>query len=245
MYFEQFEPYSVQQWQGGFIRSITHQMSDNSIHLLSCEFDTDSFSDQHFTLYGIDVPDDIKGAVVKRKAEFLAGRLIVKLALSALGLAVARQQVGIAHDRSPLWPKGFVGSISHTTDFAVCCVAKAAAGRLIGVDSELILSTAMAQNLAVNIHNETELTVLTDAGFSAALATSLIFSAKESLYKALYPLVCCFFGFEQACVQGVDLQSHSLTLSLCSTFASHYGLNTDHKIQFNVNEAMVYTLLMQ
>jgi len=245
MFFAQFEPYSEKKWQTGFVRSITHQLHNNSVHLVSCEFNTDSFSDQCFAAYGIDFPNEIKGAVVKRRAEFLAGRIVVKHALSALGLGLAQQQVGIAKDRSPVWPANVRGSISHTTEFAVCCVARAGECSFIGVDSELILSVSTAQSLAVEIHNETEFKLLTDAGFGEALATSLIFSAKESLYKALYPRVCCFFGFEKARVSQLDLQSCSLTLSLCGSFAACYGLMPDHKIQFSIKEALVHTLLMQ
>lgn len=245
MYFAQFEMCRLEQWQAGFIRSITHQRYNNSVHLLCCEFNTYSFNDQCFAAYDIDFPNEIKGAVVKRKAEFLAGRIVVKHALSALGLDLAQQQVGIAKDRSPLWPADVRGSISHTTEFAICCVARMADCSFIGIDSELILPASTAQNLAAEIHNETELKLLTDAGFSQALAISLIFSAKESLYKALYPWVCSFFGFEQARVSLLDLQGSSLTLTLCSEFATGYDLKADHKIQFSIKDTLVHTLLMQ
>lgn len=245
MYFEQFTLQRKEQWHTGFIRSVTHQGYKNSAHLLYCEFDTASFSDQYFADYGVDFPDEIKGSVLKRKAEFLAGRIVVKQALMALGLSVTQQQVSIAKDRSPVWPAGVRGSISHTTDFAVCCVASAARSTFIGVDSELILSDSAAQSLAVQIHDTDELKLLTDAGLSAALATSLIFSAKESLFKALYPVVCCFFGFEKARVTRLDLQRSSLTLSLCGVFIAPYGLKPDHTIQFSIKGTLVHTLLMQ
>ncbi|WP_169930027.1 4'-phosphopantetheinyl transferase family protein [Pseudidiomarina aestuarii] len=183
--------------------------------------------------------------MIKRKAEYLAARIVVKQALSALGLEVAQQQVSIAKDRSPVWPKDIIGSISHTQDFAVCCVTRAAEISLIGVDSELILSAPAARSLAAEIHNETELKLMTDAGFSEAVGTSIIFSAKESLYKALYPVVCCYFGFEQARVSQLDLQRSRLTLTLCRSFASQHGLASDYTIQFSIKGTLVHTLLLQ
>lgn len=245
MCFEQFELNHSAHWQTGFVRTITHQLYNNSVHLLYCEFNPDNFSDQCFTVYGIDFPNEIKGAVAKRKAEFLAGRIAAKQGLSALGLDSAQQQVGIAKDRSPQWPKDVIGSISHTSEFAVCCIAKMSDCSLIGVDSELILSAETAHSVAAEIHNEAELKLLIETGFDTARVTSLIFSAKESLYKALYPKVCCFFGFEQARVSALDLQTGNLTLSLCSSFARYYGLKTDYKIQYRIKGSVVHTLLMQ
>lgn len=245
MLFDQFKPFGEEHWHSGFIRCIRHQLYKNSTHLLSCEFNIHSYNDQCFVAHGIDFPDEVRAAVIKRKAEYLAGRIVVKQALSALGLVVAQQQVGIAKDRSPVWPKDIIGSISHTQDFAVCCVIRAAEISLIGVDSELILSASAARSLAAEIHNETELNLMVNAGFTEAVGTSIIFSAKESLYKALYPVVRCYFGFEQARVSQLDLQRSSLTLTLCRAFASQYGLASNYTIQFSIKGALVHTLLMQ
>lgn len=245
MYFDQFKPFRDEHWHSGFIRSIRHQVHNYSTHLLSCEFNIHSYNDQCFVAHGIDFPDEVRAAVRKRKAEYLAGRIVVQHALSALGLAVAQQQVGIEKDRAPVWPKDIVGSISHTDEFAVCCVARAADISLIGVDSELILSASAASSLAAEIHNESELKLTINAGFNEAVGTSIIFSAKESLYKALYPVVRCYFGFEQARVSQLDLQRSSLTLTLCHAFASQYGLASDYTIQFSIKGALVHTLLMQ
>lgn len=243
--FAQFKPYNRDEIQSGFIRSIKHWCYNNSIHLLSCEFDTAGFTQQCFGFYGISQPDELQNAVQKRKAEFLAGRFVAAQALAALGLSAEQRQVAVAADRAPVWPSGILGSITHTTDFALCCVGKASDISLMGIDSELVLSQANAQNIAAEIHNTTELELLTDAGFGAALATTLIFSAKESLYKALYPKVRCFFGFETARLSRVDSQSHSLTLVLSGSFAAQHRLNTQYKVQFCIKETVVHTLLMQ
>ena len=245
MYFKQFQSYREAQWQTGFIRTVKHQRSQNSVHLVACEFDKYSFVDQCFADYGIDFPTEIKGAVAKRKAEYLAGRIVAKHALSALGIGYAQQQVRIAPDRSPIWPDTIRGSISHTSEFAVCCVAKTTDCSFIGVDSELIFADAVTHSLAAEIHDQAELKLFTDVGFSANLATSIIFSSKESLYKAVYPIVRCFFGFEQARVSRLEPHNNTLVLSLCNAFAAQHSLTPDQHIQFDIKGALVHTLLIQ
>lgn len=245
MDFESFLPVSPEVLPTDFIHSVSHQSLKNEIHLLCCHFDTAGFSEQWFSLYGIDQPALVRNAVTKRKAEYLAARVLVKLALQALGCSDADQQLRTAQDRSPIWPLGISGSITHTTGFAACCVGKISAKPLIGIDSELQLNADTDHHLAADIHNQTELEVLLQAGLPAALATTLIFSAKESLYKALYPVIRSFFGFEMARLSRIELSDNSLWLNLDKSFASHYGVKPDYRIQFCIKQQLVHTLLLQ
>lgn len=245
MDFKPFLPVNTTVLRGDFIRNLSHQTVNNDLHLLCCQFDASGFTEHFFSLYGIKQPDVLRSAVAKRKAEFLAARVLVKLALQALGCSEPQQQVGNADDRSPVWPAGVVGSITHTTGFAACCVASISARRLIGIDSELHLSADTAQNLAADIHNETELDLLLQTGLPQALATTLIFSAKESLYKALYPLVRRFFGFDMARVSRVEFHCNILWLRLNEAFACQHGLEPEYRIQFCIKDQLVHTLLMQ
>ncbi|MGY9049621.1 MAG: 4'-phosphopantetheinyl transferase family protein, partial [Rhodobacterales bacterium] len=124
------------------------------------------------------LPADLRGAVIKRRSEYLAGRAVAALALREAGLP---EQVG-RRDRAPLWPKGSTGSISHTDTRVIAVVSRSHAG--LGVDCE----TIMTPSQAAEIHPM----VLTPAeagqhpgilSFSAFL--TLVFSAKEALYKAV------------------------------------------------------------
>ena len=53
----------------------------------------------------------IRPMAQERLAEFAQGRMHARAALAQLGLASAC--IPVATDRSPVWPEGFVGSISH------------------------------------------------------------------------------------------------------------------------------------
>ena len=245
MVFEPFLPLSPPVLPTGFIRSVSHLRLNNELHLLYCHFETSDFSEHCFSLYDINQPDIVRKAVAKRKAEFLAARVLVKLALQALGCSEVEQQIQNAEDRSPVWPAGVTGSITHTTGFAACCVGTISARPLIGIDSELLLSVDTAQHLSADIHNQAELQLLLQAGLSAAVATTLIFSAKESLYKALYPVVRSFFGFEMARLSRVEVHCNSLWLNLDPSFAGHYGVKPQYRIQFCLKHQLVHTLLLQ
>src|SRR5437763_335927 len=71
----------------------------------------------------------IARAVPKRRAEFATGRVCARQALERLGVAVGPL---LPHpDRSPAWPPGIVGSISHTDGY--CAVAVAEATRALGI----------------------------------------------------------------------------------------------------------------
>lgn len=134
----------------------------------------------------------------KRQQEFLAGR---QCALAALQQAGCKNISEIKTDlnRAPLWPVGFTGSISHTQDFTAAAVAPTSACRGLGIDAERILSDKTAVRIRDKILTVNEVALLAACdSLDMNLGVGVIFSAKESLYKALNPLTQTFFGFQEA-----------------------------------------------
>ena len=86
--------------------------------------------------------------------------------------------------REPLWPDGISGSITHSGTEAMAVVAPYPA--LIGIDSEAILAENEAREIKDGIIDVREERVLSHSGYPFALALTLVFSAKESLFKALF-----------------------------------------------------------
>ena len=141
-------------------------------------------------------------AVAKRRAEFLAGRWAARTALSALGIEAtpARNE-----DGTPAWPADVVGSITHGAERAQCAVARTSQLRSIGIDVERLMAESASVELRARICSVAERALL--AASIAAPEHHLVtfaFSAKESLYKCLYPLVGRFMDFGAARVQGVE-----------------------------------------
>lgn len=167
------------------------------IQMATLQFDETKLNDRDFLNADIDLPASLTYAVRKRKAEYLAGRLCAREALRrATGIDVAPKTSG---DRAPLWPAGCVGSITHSNGTAVAAGGSTKHYASIGLDMESIMSNEQALALTKQI-----LTCSERQRFQHVIASApgefltLVFSLKESLYKALYPLTLKFFYFEDA-----------------------------------------------
>ena len=162
----------------------------------SARFSLSAFHPGLFTENGISCPDRICRSVKKRQAEFLAGRALARTALARLGLKDA--PIPIGDDRAPVWPMGSVGSISHAHG-RCAVVAILDPSLMVGLDIETLASGSTLASILQVTMNDTERSLIETQGVMASdwLAT-LAFSAKETLYKALYPTVQRFFGFDCA-----------------------------------------------
>lgn len=148
----------------------------------SCRFAVgDVFDYSHVTdplPVALKLPPDLAKAVPKRRSEFLAGRFCAALALRAVG---ACETVG-RNGRAPVWPPGVSGSISHTEDRAMAVIR--ADGRPIGVDCETGMSDATASEVASLVLTGKDRD-MTPRGWTEAAYCTLIFSAKEAVYKCV------------------------------------------------------------
>jgi len=126
-------------------------------------------------------------AVPARRAEFAAGRRAARAALATLGLPEAEIPVG--PHRVPVWPEDISGAITHDRGVALAAVMPSGEGA-IGIDL----------TEAAPLPDDTRSTILPqpeEAGL-IGLEARMAFSAKESLFKALFPGLETFFGFEAA-----------------------------------------------
>lgn len=142
----------------------------------------------------------------QRQRERRLGRLLAEKALSRAGYSGFRplhnppQQpfgwVGCRVDRSPAWPLGFVGSISHSRQWVWVAIAKRQDVLAVGIDTEGIVAPSTLEELRSAIGGKSEWDLLRNAALPARVAFTLLFSAKESFYKCCYPLVEQFWSFE-------------------------------------------------
>ncbi|RRV16013.1 4'-phosphopantetheinyl transferase family protein [Pseudomonas saudiphocaensis] len=163
------------------------------VQMLSTRFDPSLLDIEDFQRWGIPAPQ----AVSKRQTEFLAGRLCAHEALRrATGVASIP---AVGEDRAPCWPAGVVGSITHGAGWAAAVAARAEQWRGLGLDVERLLASTRADRLAGEILTPRELESYGDLDDSQrATLVTLTFSIKESLFKALYPLVNKRFYFQEA-----------------------------------------------
>jgi 4'-phosphopantetheinyl transferase EntD len=141
----------------------------------------------------------------RRRRDFTHGRSCARLALAGLGYRDCAVPVGA--DRAPVWPDGVVGSISHCDGTAAAAVAHDAETTGIGLDIES--SEGLEDNLLPMICRREERARLeaTDAG---PLLAKLIFSAKESVFKCVWPAVRRFVDFQEVEVR-LDLDGNTFS----------------------------------
>jgi len=132
----------------------------------------------------------------KRRAEFRAGRLYARQAMTALGLP--DRELLIGPNRAPLWPAGVVGTLSHAD--TICGAILAPASNLRGLGFDLDTDAPLAERLVPRICTPEELVWLDGRPDRLALAKQ-VFGIKESLYKVYSPLTGSFLGFQEATIR--------------------------------------------
>ena len=121
----------------------------------------------------------VAGAVLERRAEFATGRGLAHALLDDLGLP--DEPLGSRPDRSPDWPVGVVGSISHTRSFAACACARSERFAALGLDLEE--AQPLPADLWATVLGEPEQHAARNSPWDAGLEARLVFSAKECAYK--------------------------------------------------------------
>jgi 4'-phosphopantetheinyl transferase EntD len=130
-------------------------------------------------------------AVEKRRLEFTTGRACARLALQRLGRAPVAIPSGERGE--PLWPGGVVGSITHCRGYRACAVARAEDVAAVGIDAEV--HEPLPEGVLDQVAFGRELPMVGDRGAGICL-DRLLFSAKEAVYKAWFPLARRWLGFE-------------------------------------------------
>ncbi len=134
----------------------------------------------------------------KRVAEFTAGRLCARRALGDLG--ITDFPIAVNPDRSPRWPAGIAGSISHTEGYGCAVVADESSCGSIGVDTEILgRVTPDLDTLLFTVREREFLGSLAVA--DRAAAATIIFSAKEAFYKCQYAVTHQWLDFQDVSLE--------------------------------------------
>ncbi|MCW9033351.1 MAG: 4'-phosphopantetheinyl transferase superfamily protein [Rhodospirillales bacterium] len=137
----------------------------------------------------------INKAIDSRKREFATGRACARKALRNLGLPSTPILQG--PKREPLWPPGVVGSITHCEGYCAAAVARRQDILAVAIDAEP--HDALPPGVLDRVCQEEEQVWMTNAP-EGIHWDRLIFSAKESVYKAWFPLTGRWLGFEDVLV---------------------------------------------
>ena len=144
----------------------------------------------------------IEQAADARQIEFSTGRWLARRLLAELGqtpVAIPRNA-----DRTPGWPTGWVGSITHSG--ALCAAAVAPAARLRGIGLDLEPDEPVKPGLERMVCFGDERAWVDAAGQGeAGRRVRAVFCAKEAVYKAFHPTTGRVWRFAEVAV-AIDLE---------------------------------------
>ncbi len=139
----------------------------------------------------------------RKQIEFASGRAAARFALKQIGFAnafpILRGQKG-----EPLWPEGIAGSITHCYPWSVAVAIKSPNLFTLGVDLET-RERMKGTDISELVCGNTELDWV--RGGDSQERLTMIFSAKEAVYKAFYPLCRRYIDFKDVELTWVPAQS--------------------------------------
>lgn len=213
----------------------------NEVTVFWCQYDVSHYTPLLFDRLGIRFPSAIGNAVNKRQAEFLCGRYMAARALSDCG--IAHYDIGTGPHRSPVWPAGIAGSISHTGNFAVSAAQPQASCRYLGLDIESPLAPQLAENIRRLVVNSRESVLIARLALPVDLLLTLFFSAKESLFKAIYPSVKQYLDFKSSEVIDVNISDNRLLLRASDEIAEKMNNQRVFSCCFRISASQVLTMV--
>ncbi|WP_227698208.1 4'-phosphopantetheinyl transferase family protein [Pseudomonas chlororaphis] len=181
-----------------------------SLHTACHRLDRSRIDLRQLLQFGAELPIDIQCSVRTRRIEYLAGRYCARQALDALGAATWR--VGRKADGAPDWPDGVVGSLSHTQERVIACVAWQSEWQGLGVDVETIVDERMLLSIEHLVFTPMDRLLMQRSRLNAVEIATLIFSAKEAFYKFIHPQTHASLDFKDVSIQAVDREGFTLEL---------------------------------
>ncbi|CFQ43228.1 4'-phosphopantetheinyl transferase family protein [Yersinia alsatica] len=219
--------------------------------LAKCDFDVNEYRDELFAVYGITFPGNLQKAVAKRRAEYLAGRFVARQVLNML--EIRDYPLGSGIDRAPQWPTGLIGSISHNNQRALCTaqiitpVVESEEVNLsihgVGLDIESLISAERAENLWPGILSEKEYHYFQAGPLPFNQLLTLAFSAKESLFKAVFPQLGRYFDFLEAQLLSYSLDTGRFELQLLRELSDDFPEGRRFTGCFTLNDSDLQTFI--
>ena len=171
----------------------------------------------------IEKPDYLENAAQTRCDEFFAGRILAQAILEQYFNEI-RAITSVQH-KLPIWSAGITGCISHSKNTVVVVISNQA--EYLGIDIENRVNKSFAEDSTAFILSEFEQQLWQTGqiqGLSFCEYLTLIFSIKESLYKAVYPIAQQYIDFLEASVVQINLEHQSVQLSFCLEVQQKYSL---------------------
>ena len=175
----------------------------------------------------------------KRRAEFSLGRYCARRALSEFKLE-SEPILRNPDTREPCWPESVRGSITHSEGFAAAAVGLDKDISGVGIDMEN-LSRSVNFNISRHVCVETERKYLESLSPEQANHDlRIIFSAKESIFKCLFPISRTYLYFQDATVT-IDEKNSGFSFILSKACAGITPEGFQHSGKYSIEENLLLT----
>ncbi len=178
---------------------------------------------------------ELSGWSENRQKEFLKGREIAKNLLLKLGCEEKDINLERLETKECSWPKNYCGSISHarlkTSGEYTFFVATSDSSTSLGVDVEYVerFKDQISKQFMSNQENQMNNMSLDEQEYQA-----LIFSSKEAIFKAIFPLYQKYFHFFDVELDHIEI--------LDNDFLSNFSiLNKEIKDKIQIESIKVHT----
>lgn len=146
-----------------------------------------------------------------RQVEFLLGRYLYRKILKEK-YAKNVFELGRESSRMPVALDGFCLSITHDTEYVIVAVSKSL--KSVGIDLEKIGRIKPQMESTILSENDNISALIEMSSLSHEAVMALIFSAKESLYKLIFPCIRSYFGFSAAYLKSINTEDQSFEIVL-------------------------------
>jgi 4'-phosphopantetheinyl transferase EntD len=179
----------------------------------------------------------VRNAVPSRQREFALGRHCARVALAEFGVHDATLPAGA--DRAPVWPAGFVGSITHCTGFVGAVVARSSELGGIGFDAEV--SAPLSADIMRAVCTSRELEWIAGAGvLSPGEWGKIVFGAKEAIHKCIAPLSGRMLDFSDVTLT-IDIGSAEFSASAATAEAEDVAELRAVRGRFAITDRLVFS----
>ena len=199
---------------------------------------------------GLGAQDTMRNAIEHRSngadvahLQHVATRMVASQLLAAQGATDTSVLTG--SDRAPRWPRGFIGSVTHTTRFAAAAVLPQSTARSVGIDAERELSAdqqALVRRYCL-VNDELDALHRAASTLSETQALTLCFSAKEAVFKCLYPLVKHYFDFTCVRIVANDKRENFLSIKVLDAEIAQCVGKTELIGSYRLAEGHVFTAI--
>ena len=158
---------------------------------------SDWISDRDVSFEYPEEEERLANAVPKRRHEFIVGRRCARKALETIGVAPCALVPD--KNRVPRWPKGVVGSISHS--ISLCCAVVSHSDEIACIGVDLETTTRISPGVIELVVHPLEKEFVD----GDQVRGSLIFSIKEAFFKAQFPVWKVWPNFDDLAFQTANL----------------------------------------